>query len=158
MDDRPLLASFGLEKAIRAHSENIRQAQPDLHIILNLMPDNHLLPEQVSLVLYRIYQVALTNVVRHARAGRVNVSLRLDSDSVTLEVQDDGCGFHLTERWIEMARSGHLGLVGAFERADAVGGTLEVHSQVGEGTLVRVVIPSRAVAMQNQPPQPRPGS
>jgi two-component system, NarL family, sensor histidine kinase UhpB len=58
-----------------------------------------------------------------------------------LEIQDDGQGFELPARWIHLAREGHLGLIGARERTEAIGGRFEVLSSPGEGTLVRAVVP-----------------
>ena len=137
----PSLTPFGLEKAIRSHAEHFQDTQPNLHIQLSLMPDGQSLPEQVRLALFRIYQVALINVVRHARATRVVVRLNLNGRSVSLEIQDDGCGFNVPQRRIELARQGHLGLIGAAERAEAVGGSLKVESRPGQGTLIRVNVP-----------------
>lgn len=137
----PALDSFGLEKAIRSHIEKFSRSQPELEIHLDVEKDGQTLPERTRLALYRIYQVALTNVIRHARASRVDIRLHLSNHSVVLEVQDNGCGFALPERWVELARSDHLGLVGALERAEAAGGTLEVESGPGEGTLLRVTLP-----------------
>jgi PAS domain S-box-containing protein len=141
-DLRPsVLAPFGLEKAIREHAERYRQDYPDLELALDLASDGTRLPERVRLALYRIYQVALSNALRHAGASRVDVRFRFDDEQVVLEVQDDGCGFVVPRRWLQFAREGHLGLVGAMERAEAVGGHLEVHSAPGQGTHIRCAAP-----------------
>ncbi len=137
----PALASFGLEKAIRSHSHSYTQSQPNLQVHLDLDKDGQALPEHTRLTLFRIYQVALMNVIRHAGARNVNIRLCLQSDTVILEVRDDGKGFPLPNRWVELARDGHMGLLGAKERAAAAGGTFEVESQPGEGTLLRVTLP-----------------
>ena len=106
-----------------------------------MMSDGTTLPENVRLALFRIYQAALTNVVRHAQADKVVVRLHLDAEQVMLEVEDNGRGFDLPQRWIELARQGHLGLVGMVERAEAVGGQLTVQSEPGRGTVIRVTVP-----------------
>jgi signal transduction histidine kinase len=136
-----VLAPFGLEKAIRSHAEQFAEIHPDITVVLDLMPDRQTLPERMRLALFRIYQMALTNVIRHAQASLVEVTFRFDNDSVLLSIQDDGCGFKLPKRWFEFAHQGHLGLAGAAERAEAMGGSLEVHSKPGEGTLIKVVLP-----------------
>jgi signal transduction histidine kinase len=59
-----------------------------------------------------------------------------------LEVQDDGQGFQVPRRWLELARQGHLGLVGIAERAEAIGGQLQIISAPGAGTRIRVVVPN----------------
>lgn len=137
----PSLAPFGLEKAIRSHLEQIQPVQPNIHFLLDLHPDGKQLPERVRLALFRIYQVALTNVLRHSGASQVKILLHLAGHKTILEIQDNGCGFSLPERWIELAREGHLGLVGAHERAEAVGGKLIIHSDIGEGTSIRAEVP-----------------
>ena len=136
----PSLTQFGLEKAIASHADLFQDEHPELSVQLELAPDGQLLPEQIRLGLYRIYQQALTNVVRHAEARQIWVRLMLDGGRVILEVQDDGVGFKLPARWIELARQGHLGLVGASERAEGIGGQLKVESMPGQGTLVRVEV------------------
>jgi two-component system, NarL family, sensor histidine kinase UhpB len=59
-------------------------------------------------------------------------------------VKDDGAGFIMPSRWIELARKGHLGLVSASDRARAIGGHLKVESQPGKGTIVNVHVPYTA--------------
>lgn len=137
----PALAPYGLEKAIRSHAETLQQAHPDLKINVQLDSDGQNLPEPVRMSLYRIYQTAVTNVIRHANATTATIRFRLDERQARLEVQDNGCGFEVPRRWIELARKGHLGLVGAVERAEAAGGRLDVESKPGKGTLIRVVVP-----------------
>lgn len=137
----PALAPYGLEKAIRSHAEYLAQAHPDLNISLYLESDGQLLPESMRMALFRIYQTAITNVIRHARATRAEVNFALNDEQIRLDIRDNGCGFPVPRRWIELARQGHLGLVGAAERAEAAGGSLLVESEPQKGTLVRVIVP-----------------
>ncbi len=137
----PTLTPFGLEKAIRSHADEFLKEFPTIKAQLDLMPDEKTLPERMRLALFRIYQVALTNVVRHAQASQVTIRLQLDNETVLLEIADDGCGFVVPERWISFAREGHLGLVGATERAEAIGGQLLVESEPGKGTRMKVLVP-----------------
>lgn len=141
----PTLAPFGLEKAIRSHAEGFRQGQPGLDIELDLEADGRQLPERMRLALFRIYQGAMTNVVRHAQADKVQIRFKLEPHQVRLEIQDNGRGFETPSRWVELVRGGHFGLAGAAERAEAVGGRLEVLSKPGDGTLIRVVAPRNEV-------------
>ncbi len=138
----PALMPFGLEQAIRAHVQHLRRTHPQLTIELNLDEDGLSIDESTRLALYRIYQHALVNVVKHANASCASVTFRLDDKELCLKVQDNGCGFHVPERWLELARNGHLGLLGVAERAEAIGGHLEVHSTPGQGTLLSVVAPT----------------
>ena len=137
----PALAPFGLEKAIRSHVESFQQNYPDMEIRLHLTPDEQALPEPVRLALFRVYHTAMINVIRHAEATRITVTFTLDPQTIFLEVSDNGKGFEVPKRWYEFAREGHLGLAGAAERAEAVGGRLEVISAPGKGTTIRVIAP-----------------
>ena len=134
----PTLAPFGLEKAIRSHADGFRKEHPDIDLRLHLMSDGQSLPERQRLALFRIYQQALVNVVRHSAATQVDVRFIHTPEETVLEIQDNGVGFQAPERWITLAREGHLGLVGASERAEAIGGKLEVITSPGEGALIRV--------------------
>ncbi|MDX9863518.1 MAG: PAS domain S-box protein [Anaerolineaceae bacterium] len=137
----PALAPFGLEQAIYSHIERFQEFHPLITIHANLTPDGQQLEERLRLVLFRIYQTAVSNVARHAEAGQLWVRLALNEQELIMDIKDDGKGFTVPERWIELARQGHLGLVGIQERVDAVGGKLVVVSSPGTGTLVRVTVP-----------------
>jgi signal transduction histidine kinase len=136
----PALAPFGLEKAIRAHVKSFCEAYPYINVQLNLDSDNQSLPERVRLALFRIYQHAVANVANHAEAKKVRVEFRMDENVIQLEVEDDGKGFDVPERWLDLAREGHLGLLGAAERAESIGGQLLVRSQPGVGTALVVTV------------------
>ena len=135
------LMPFGLEKAILSHSEDFQIAHPDLPIELDLAHDGQTLPEDVRIALFRIYQEALNNVIRHAQANKVSVRFWMNDEEAALEVEDNGKGFNLPEHWIELARNEHLGLVGSMERARNAGGRLDVDSSAGKGTLIRAILP-----------------
>ncbi len=137
----PVLTPFGLEKAIRSHVEKFQEAHPDIHIGLALQPDRRALSEETRLALFRIYQELMNNIVRHARANEIEVRLALDPEQVELVISDDGLGFEVPDTWVEMARQGHLGLVGVQERASAVNGYVDFFSTPGKGTSVRVTVP-----------------
>lgn len=137
----PALAPFGLEKAIRSHADKFQTANPDILLALHLDSDGQTLPERVRLALFRIYQQALANIVKHADAGLVEVDFVFDDHQAILRIRDDGVGFEVPKHLMSLAKEGHLGLVGASERAEAVGGQLSVQSTAGEGTQIQVVVP-----------------
>jgi signal transduction histidine kinase len=146
----PTLSPFGLEGAIREHAEQFQAKNPQPRIHLELMSDDQMLPEEVRLNLFRIYQQALTNVVRHAEARNVTVRFHWNEDEIILEVEDDGRGFEVPRRWIRLAREGHLGLVGAAERAELTGGRFQVFSTPGKGTRVVVQAPNKGAGTGGQ--------
>ena len=96
---------------------------------------------EIRLVLYRIFQEALTNVEKHAAADQVTVTLRRDSDVVNMSIEDNGIGFRVPSRMIKLEQQGHFGLSGMLQRAQTVDGRLDVVSRTGEGTRISVVVP-----------------
>ncbi len=137
----PSLAPFGLEKAIELHIEFFQKQHPDLALKVLLSQDGQRLPEDLRLGLYRIYQELLNNILKHSQATKVWVRFFLDEERAVLEIQDDGNGFNVPRRWLALARGNHMGLIGARERAEALGGKLEIESSPGKGTLIRAVVP-----------------
>jgi len=90
-------------------------------------------------VIYRIVQEGLNNVVKHAQATRVDVTVRGSRENVHLEVADNGCGFRLGDRPDSAPQQ--LGLLGLAERARLVGGEFVVASIPGRGTTLRATVP-----------------
>ena len=139
----PMLARFGLEKTIRSHAEIFQGKHPALRISLDLPTSAIPLTEMTSLAMFRIYQEALNNIMRHVHTPNPEINVRMTrfEQQVRLEIQDNGQGFAIPEEWFDLVREGHLGLVGMRERAEAVGGKLEIHSKPGQGTRIVVSVP-----------------
>jgi PAS domain S-box-containing protein len=137
----PTLVPFGLEKTIRSHVEQFQETPPEMAIKLDLEEDGQTLSEPIRIVLFRIYQAALNNILRHAQADQIKIQFKLKHGHAFLKIQDNGKGFLLPDRWIDLARQGHFGIVGARERAKEVGGDLEVITHPGKGTLLQAVVP-----------------
>jgi signal transduction histidine kinase len=89
---------------------------------------------EVEVTVLRAAQEALSNVGRHARAGRVDVTLSYMTDVVALDVQDDGTGF-------DAAAAGGFGLVALRQRISSLAGSVQIESQPGAGTTVNVTVP-----------------
>ena len=96
------------------------------------------LDPELELAIYRSAQEALTNVVKHARAQRVTVRLRISPSLVTLRVQDDGCGFDLPQ---DGDRTLGLGLASMRERMEHLHGRMEIRSAPGKGSQLTVACP-----------------
>ena len=107
----PVLSQFGLKKAIRSHLGKVRENNPDVVIESDLMNDGLTLTERTRLALYRVYQNAISNVIRHAGANHIWVDFRLEEGEIRLEIKDNGRGFTVPGKWIDLAREGHFGLV-----------------------------------------------
>ncbi len=98
-----------------------------------------------DLLIVTIARELLTNVAKHADASEVLVSVARTKTHVVLQVSDDGRGMHPGKRRAAIEH-GHIGLVSCTERAAAAGGSLDVISGPGEGTVVRVLLPSEPLS------------
>ena len=127
------LEELGLQAALMALATNLAQQSGidiDRHIDRRLP-----LNADDELVIYRVAQEALTNVVRHSGARTASLSLRADTEHVTLCVADDGAG--IAPDQLESS----FGIRGMRERALLVGASLSIDSTPGHGTTVRLVVP-----------------
>ena len=97
-----------------------------------------IIPIEVETALYRCIQEALTNAARHASADNVLVKMDFKEDKVIVNVADDGTGF---DPHVEKSDNKHLGLQGMQERVDLLNGTLEIKSDPGQGTNIKIIIP-----------------
>lgn len=137
----PTLASFGLQRAIKAHLDEFRDKHPEIEIHFDADQQGDLLPDTIRVALFRIYQELINNIIKHAQASKIWVFFYKDKHQALLEVKDNGIGFDVPKDWLSLARQKHLGLVGIQERAEAVDGVVEIKSGPGKGTSVRVTIP-----------------
>ena len=127
------LDDLGLPSALAALAERL-SGQSELRVEPQLQPVLPPLSAEEELVVYRVAQEALTNVLRHAECDRADMTLRVADDALLLDVRDEGRGF-------DPAAVVANGLVGMRERALLVGARLEVRSRPGGGTLVRLALP-----------------
>lgn len=97
---------------------------------------------EIETAVYRVVQEAVTNAVRHAAAGRIDVTLAATDAALTATVRDDGQGFDVRAA-LQPARQ-PFGLLGMRERVAACGGSVDVTSEPGRGTVVEARIPSLA--------------
>jgi signal transduction histidine kinase len=127
----PLLDHIGLAAAIKAHAKEVT-ARTGLEFVLDLASDMMPLTADQRIALYRIYQESLTNIIRHAGATSIWVTLLWNDSVVRLQVKDDGKGFNVDDT-IQS-----LGLLGMRERARLVAADFVVSSQQEKGTVVEV--------------------
>jgi signal transduction histidine kinase len=129
----PQLDALGLEAALRWQAGVMfRNGPPRLELGIEPLADRP--SPEAELACFRIAQEALTNVLRHARAHSVELTLALSAGRLVLDVRDDGCGFALD------AATG-LGLVTMHERAQQLGGRFSIDSALGRGTHVHAEVP-----------------
>ncbi|MEJ2737300.1 MAG: sensor histidine kinase [Anaerolineae bacterium] len=132
---RPLaLKSEGLVGALEQRLETVeRRAGIQARVLVEGEVD---LAPGLEEELYGIAQEALNNALKHARASKIVLSVRMVDKSVILEVADDGQGFDQAEVQVK----GGLGLISMQERAEKIGGQLDIDSALGEGTRVSVKV------------------
>lgn len=132
----PALDEQGLGAAIRWHARDFER-RTRMQFAVDMAPGLREPDGAVATALFRIYQEAVTNVLRHARASRVEVSLGLRGEQLLLRVRDDGIG--ISRAQARGQRS--LGITGMRERAAVCRGRLRVAGLRGGGTLVSVRVP-----------------
>lgn len=132
-----MLDELGLGEALREIVGQWRARHPDIVWSLALPEALGPLPEAVQITAYRLVQEAITNVIKHADAHRVEISVRQEEDSLAVSVTDDGRG-------IEGSPHGGLGLLGMRERVLAAGGIFDIESHPGQGFRINAVFPLNA--------------
>ncbi|HKI37558.1 MAG TPA: response regulator [Gemmataceae bacterium] len=136
----PMLDEFGLVPAVRWYLERLGQRAGFSGQLAVADGFGRLGPE-LEITCFRIIQESLTNVIRYAGARTVGVELRRDGPELLLAVRDDGAGFDVGAAHERSLHRGSIGLLGMQERAQLVGGQLEVESAVGRGTTIRARFP-----------------
>ena len=131
------LTSLGLEASLRAHLLKTLANAP-VKWSLDCQQRMTGIPEEMTVALFRITQEAITNVLRHAQAKNLLVRLQRLPEGLTLQIIDDGQGFIPA---IHPAREGQRGMAGMSERAQQLGGTLQVISEAGKGTHIEARLP-----------------
>ncbi|MCE5201491.1 MAG: sensor histidine kinase [Synergistaceae bacterium] len=139
----PPWLDLGLSQAITELTERL-SAQLDIKIILDLQ-DIPELPDDVTLAFFRVVQEAVNNSARHSGASYVKISLRDTGKKLLLQIEDDGNGFEVPENIAELRVHGHRGLSNMKERMSLVGGTLDITSSQGKGTIIRCELPFQTV-------------
>jgi signal transduction histidine kinase len=131
----PVLDDLGLAGGLAS----LARSMPQLNLELDLSDAR--LPEHIELALYRIAQEGLQNVVKHADATRTRLRFAVDDDIARLEIVDDGVGFDTFENPLGGDEMGGYGVLSMAERAELVGGRLNIRSRPGTGTAVTATIP-----------------
>jgi signal transduction histidine kinase len=129
-----LLDDLGLMAAIEWYCKEFTD-RTDIPCTLDLEEGEGLTP-QVNLALFRIFQEAMTNIIRHANASMVTIRLRCEPD-IELDIIDNGIG--LSTEVIESGKS--FGLIGMRQRIQRCGGTLNLSGSTGQGSIVQACIP-----------------
>ena len=133
----PALDALGLDQTLGDYCQRIAR-QSGIRVAYNCV-DLPSLPEHFQISLFRVLQEALTNIIKHAEAGHVDVFLHQEQGMVVLEVRDDGVGFDPSS--VLKGKDRGIGLQGIEERMEALGGSVKISSQPGQGTRLLAEVP-----------------
>ena len=131
----PVLDDLGLAGGLASLARSIPQVDLDVQLADTRLPDH------IELALYRIAQECLQNVVKHANANTARLTFAVHDGTARLEIIDDGVGFDTFEHPLGGDEMGGYGLLSMAERAEIVGGRLNIRSRPGAGTAVTATIP-----------------
>ena len=134
------LDDWGLAPALRAHAERVLK-DTGIQLQIETFDLTRRLPAEVEVALFRTFQEALTNTVRHAGASRVCISLAARNGVFEGKIADDGRGFDLHEVQANGGGPRGLGLLGMQERVAQWGGRLEIIARPGTGTRIHICLP-----------------
>ena len=134
------LEDLGLTKALKNLIEDFGSHQPDISFQVDLPELAGCFSVTVQTMIYRLVQEALTNIGKYAEPSQVSISAREENQRLCLVVEDDGCGFDLSEVHRDPSRG--LGLAAMREQLYLVGGSLEIWSRPGGGTRLTFTIPT----------------
>jgi signal transduction histidine kinase len=108
-------------------------------VAIEFSGDHRKLTEDIEQNMLRIAQEAVTNVVKHAHAKNIWIHMQMEPRRLIMTVRDDGRGFEPSGAFVSVG--GHFGLLGMRERAERLGGELDLSSEPGGGTQVKVTVP-----------------
>jgi len=141
-----VLMHFGLSAAIEWYLEDLRK-RTGITCSSQIDVDVPVEETELSLVLFRIMQETMTNILRHAEAAEVNLSLTVKDDDIVLEIRDNGRGITADQ----MTKPQSFGIIGIRERVRFWGGTSTFAGIPGEGTTVTISIPlKKRTCLQNR--------
>ncbi len=142
-----ILEDLGLSAAIRWLVETTTQYYP-IQSSLDMADVEQVFSQNSKIMLYRLIQESLTNIVKHAQASRMSIVISKSSDHVMCCIEDDGKGFDAKKMIHNNFNKKGLGLVAMYERTRMMGGTLDIWSQRETGTRITVTIPMNQGEMQ----------
>lgn len=134
------ITQIGLAESVHFELENINRTGL-LEIEFSVSGIEQSLDDQKSIVLFRIFQENLNNILKHSKAKNVQVSLTYLDDKFIMKITDDGIGFNVNEKKNSSSSAAGVGLKSIFNRAKLIGADIDMQSEVGHGTIVTIQLP-----------------
>jgi len=135
-----LLDDLGLVEAIEFYAQT-RLKTAGIEVNLRVTGKERRLSGETEAALFRVMQEGVTNIVRHARAKSATINLQFKTNQLVARLEDDGCGFEMSQIVSPRNARYSLGLLGMRERMSLVGGSLSIVSKPGVGTRLKAVVP-----------------
>lgn len=139
----------GLSKAIAAKVENVRK-DFSLNIAFEMRGQEIELSTNVEKELFDIFQESLQNVIKHAKASKIDILLSYQSENILLRVKDNGVGFSLYQAMLQARERPHFGILQINDSAENIHASLQIDSKEGEGTEVTIIVPKMRLEGANQ--------
>jgi signal transduction histidine kinase len=128
------LDALGLSTALKTMFHEIKRSRA-VKIIFRHDPIDDLKFQAEPVNIFRIVQEAMTNILKHAKASSIKISMRMHNNELKIVIEDNGCGF------LDKQNQAGLGLVTMKERVLLLGGRIELRSELKKGTIIKIVIP-----------------
>lgn len=138
------IAQIGLAESIHFELENISRTGL-IEVEYNVQGIEQSLDDQKSIVLFRVFQENLNNILKHSGAKHVQVTLTYLEDKFIMKVADDGVGFNVEEKKNSTSSAAGVGLKSIFNRAKLIGAEISMYSEPGHGTIVTIQLPLTAL-------------
>lgn len=135
-----LLETLGFTTALRRMFEDFSRDHK-METSLEIADIDNFISQEKQLIMYRIFQEALTNIRRHAQATRISVAIKKENNTLSFLVEDDGKGFDVEQVMMRDFDEKGLGLAAMGERVRMLGGSLDIRSETGKGTRISFTIP-----------------
>jgi two-component system sensor histidine kinase DegS len=135
-----IIDDLGLVAALEWIAEELEKDQP-IQIKVEATGIRQALPPETQIVLFRIAQEALNNIRKHAKASLTTIKLENNEKDITMTITDNGQGFEVPVRAEDLVSAGRFGLMGMYERARLLNGSLQIKSEPGQGTELTVSLP-----------------
>lgn len=132
------IAQIGLVEAIRFEVESLRKSRL-VEVDFTLNGYEQLLDEQKSVMLFRIFQEMLNNILKHSQATQVEIAINFtDDNQFILKLADNGVGFDIEAKRNSVSSTSGVGLKSIFNRAKLVGAEIDMQSSIGKGTTTTI--------------------
>jgi signal transduction histidine kinase len=137
----PNLEIMGLTAAVTELLDKVKE-QAKFKILFRNELGNKKIPEDMAIVMYRVIQESLTNIIKHAKAKTVKIRLYADRKNINVVIADDGIGFDLNKALYRKGKP-KIGIEGMRERVDSLGGEFTITSAPKKGTQLKLTVPKK---------------